>query len=128
MIDLRLKSFAAPYQTIEFPLLRAVIVEFGDFTVGCGEAIRDAAARHGPRVRAGVHVGEVEFAGGGLRAVALHEASRIMGKTGAGEILVSEMTRALVELSGFAFDDRGPQRLRGLEGERRLYAFRADRA
>jgi hypothetical protein len=34
MIDLRLKSFAAPDQTIEFPLLRAEIVELGDFTIG----------------------------------------------------------------------------------------------
>jgi hypothetical protein len=34
MIDLRLKSFAAPDQTIELPLLRAEIVELGDFTVG----------------------------------------------------------------------------------------------
>lgn len=34
MIDLRLKSFAAPDQTIEFPLLKAEIVEVGDFTVG----------------------------------------------------------------------------------------------
>jgi Adenylate and Guanylate cyclase catalytic domain len=54
------------------------------------EAIRDAAARHGLRVRAGVHVGEVEFAGGDVRGVAVHEAARIMGKAGAGEILVSE--------------------------------------
>lgn len=34
MIDLRLKNFAAPDQTIELPLLRAEIVELGDFTVG----------------------------------------------------------------------------------------------
>ncbi len=34
VIDLRLKNFAAPDQTIELPLLRAEIVELGDFTVG----------------------------------------------------------------------------------------------
>jgi class 3 adenylate cyclase len=92
------------------------------------EAIRDAAIRHGLRVRAGVHVGEVEFAGGDVRGVAVHEASRIMGRAAAGEILVSETTRALAQPSGFAFDDRGLHTLKGLEGDRRLYAFRADGA
>jgi class 3 adenylate cyclase len=89
-------------------------------------AIGDAAARHGLRVRAGVHVGEVQFAGGDVRGVAVHEAARIMAKAAAGEILVSEATRALAQPSGFAFDDRGLQRLKGLEGERHLYAYLAD--
>ena len=87
------------------------------------EAIRDGAARHGLRVRAGVHVGEVQFAGGDVRGVAVHEAVRIMGEAAAGEILVSETTRALVQARDFAFDDRGMHMLKGLEGERRLYAF-----
>jgi class 3 adenylate cyclase len=90
------------------------------------EAIRDAAARNGLRVRAGVHVGEVQFAGGDVRGVAVHEAARIMAKAAAGEILVSEATRALAQPSGFAFEDRGLQRLKGLEGERHLYGYLAD--
>jgi class 3 adenylate cyclase len=90
------------------------------------EAIMDAAARHGLRVRAGVHVGEVEFAAGDVRGVAVHEAARIMGQAAAGEILVSETTRALAQPSGFGFDDRGPHTLKGLEGERRLYAYAGD--
>jgi class 3 adenylate cyclase len=90
------------------------------------EAIRDAATRHGLRVRAGVHVGEVQFAGGDVRGVAVHEAARIIAKAAAGEILVSEATRALAQPSGFAFEDRGLQRLKGLEGERHLYAYLAD--
>jgi class 3 adenylate cyclase len=92
------------------------------------QAIRDAAGRHGLRVRAGVHVGEVEFAGGDVRGVAVHEAARIMGRAAAGEILVSETTRTLAQPSGFAFDDRGPHTLKGLEGERRLYAFLPERS
>jgi class 3 adenylate cyclase len=86
-------------------------------------AIRDAAGHHNLRLRAGVHVGEVEFAGGSIRGVAVHEAARIMGEAAASEILVSETTRALTHPSGFAFDDRGLHTLRGLEGERRLYAL-----
>jgi class 3 adenylate cyclase len=90
------------------------------------KAIMDGAARHGLRVRAGVHVGEVEYAGGNVRGVAVHEAARIMGKAAAGETLVSETTRALAQPSGFRFDDRGMHTLKGLEGERHLYAYLAD--
>ena len=89
------------------------------------EAIRDTAARHGLRIRAGVHVGEVEVAGDDVRGVAVHEAARIMERAAAGEILVSETTRALAQPSGLSFDDRGLQTLKGLEGERHLYAFLA---
>jgi class 3 adenylate cyclase len=130
--------------TGHFAAARSVLDRFGGreiYTTGDGivatfdgpanalraaEGIKDSAARHRLRVRAGVHVGEVEFAGGDVRGVAVHEAARIMGKAAAGEILVSETTRALVQPSGFAFDDRGTHTLKGLEGERRLYAFLAD--
>jgi hypothetical protein len=37
------------------------------------------------------------------------------------------VTRALAQPSGFAFDDRGLQKLKGLEGESRLYAYLGDR-
>jgi class 3 adenylate cyclase len=90
------------------------------------EAIKDTAARHGLRIRAGVHVGEVEFAGGDVRGIAVHETARIMGRAAAGEILVSETTRVLAQPSGFAFTDRGLHRLKGLQGDWRLYAFLAD--
>jgi class 3 adenylate cyclase len=132
--------------TGHFAAARSVLDRFGGreiYTTGDGivatfdgpanalraaEGIKDSAARHGLRLRAGVHVGEVEFAGGDVRGVAVHEAARIMGKAAAGEILVSETTRALAQPSGFAFDDKGLHTLKGLEGDRRLYAFLADRA
>jgi class 3 adenylate cyclase len=89
----------------------------------CAEAIRRSAARQGLRVRAGVHVGEVELVGGSLRGVAVHEAARIMGKAGADEILVSETTRVLALTSGLGFEDRGTHELKGLAGEWRLHAL-----
>ena len=55
----------------------------------------------------------------------MHEAARVMGEADAGEILVSETTRALAEPSGLVFEDRGPHELKGLEGKRRLYAYLA---
>jgi class 3 adenylate cyclase len=89
----------------------------------CARAIRRSAARQGLRIRAGVHVGEVELVGGNVRGVAVHEAARIMGKAGADEILVSETTRVLALTSGLEFDDRGTHKLKGLAGEWRLHAL-----
>jgi class 3 adenylate cyclase len=89
----------------------------------CAAAVRRSAARQGLRIRAGVHVGEVELVGGRLRGVAVHEAARIMGKAGVNEILVSETTRVLALTSGLQFDDRGTHELKGLAGEWRLHAL-----
>jgi class 3 adenylate cyclase len=79
-------------------------------------------------VRAGVHVGEVELVGDDVRGVAVHEAARIMAAAGTGEILVSDLTRALAGSSGLAFEDRGAHELKGLEGAWRLYAYVDDSA
>ncbi len=91
--------------------------------VQCAAAICRAATREGLQIRAGVHVGEVEMVAGDLRGVAVHEAARIMAAAGDDEILVSEITRALALTSGAAFEDRGVHRLKGLDGEWRLFAY-----
>jgi class 3 adenylate cyclase len=89
----------------------------------CAQAIRRSAARQGLRIRAGVHVGEVELVAGGVRGVAVHEAARIMGEAGADEILVSETTRVLALASDLEFEERGTHALKGLAGEWRLHAL-----
>jgi len=92
----------------------------------CAVAIGRAAMREGLHVRAGVHVGEVDLVGTDVRGVAVHEAARIMAKAGADEILVSEITRTLALTSGLVFEDRGTNRLKGLPGAWRLFAYVAD--
>ena len=92
----------------------------------CAAAIVRAAEAEGLHVRAAVHVGEVEVVGRGVRGVAVHEAARIMGQAGAGEILVSERTRMFAG-SDLAFDDHGTHELKGLDGEWRLSRFVAGR-
>ena len=92
----------------------------------CAAEIRRLAAREGIHVRAGVHVGEVELVGDDVRGVAVHEAARIAALAGEDEILVSEITQTLALTSGLRFEDRGTHSLRGLEGERRLYAYSVD--
>ncbi|MDQ4108237.1 MAG: hypothetical protein M3138_05440 [Actinomycetota bacterium] len=89
----------------------------------CAAAIADAARREGVRIRAGVHIGEVELVGEDVRGVAVHEAARIMAQARANEILVSETTRALALSAGLSFEDRGTHDLKGLPGEWRLYAL-----
>lgn len=92
--------------------------------IHCAAAIRAGAEAIGVAIRAGVHVGEVELVGlddiGGL---AVHEAARVMAAAGANEILVSETTRALSLGAGVAFEDRGVHQLKGLEGNRQLFAY-----
>jgi class 3 adenylate cyclase len=82
-----------------------------------------AARDLGLDIRAGVHVGEVELVGDDIRGVAVHEAERVCGSARAGEVLVSETTRALALASGLDFEDRGTHELKGIPGERRLFAF-----
>jgi class 3 adenylate cyclase len=87
----------------------------------CASAIRRTSQREGLKIRASVHVGEVELVGTDVRGVAVHQAARIMDAAGADEILVSDLTRVLA--TGLAFEDRGDRQLKGLDGEWRLAAF-----
>jgi class 3 adenylate cyclase len=74
------------------------------------------------RVRAGVHIGEVLERKGSLRGIAVHVAARVMTEAAGGEVLVSETVRDIVAGSGLRFIDRGVYKLKGIEGERRLFA------
>lgn len=89
----------------------------------CAAAIQRLAHRDGLRMRAGVHIGEVELVDDDVRGVTVHAASRIVAAAGADEILVSELTRTIAETSGLQFEDRGVHELKGLDGEWRLAAF-----
>jgi class 3 adenylate cyclase len=94
--------------------------------VRCASAIRSAANAQGLRIRAGIHVGEVESSGDDIRGLAVHEAARVMAIAGPDEILVSETTKALSIASGLEFEDRGEHDLKGIEGPRRLFAYVGD--
>jgi class 3 adenylate cyclase len=92
----------------------------------CAVAIRRTAALEGLRIRASVHVGEVELVGTDVRGIAVHEAARILGVADADEILASATTCSLAHNSGFVFRDRGSYVLKGLQGERQLFAAHED--
>jgi class 3 adenylate cyclase len=89
----------------------------------CAAAIQDTAHTHEMPVRIGVHVGEVELTSNGARGIAVHEVARIAAAAGPGEILTSEATRGLSMGAGLEFEDRGVHQLKGIDEQRRLFAF-----
>lgn len=58
-----------------------------------------------------------------MRGIAVHEAARVMATAEPGEVLVSDMTRALAGAAGLRFEDRGLHTFKGIEGEWRLAAY-----
>jgi pimeloyl-ACP methyl ester carboxylesterase/class 3 adenylate cyclase len=74
------------------------------------------------QVRAGLHIGEVRQDGGLLRGIAVHIAARVMSQAQGDEILVSETVRDVVAGANLTFSDRGVRELKGIEGQRRLFA------
>jgi len=92
----------------------------------CAVAIQGLARRDGLRMRAGVHIGEIELVDDDIRGVTVHEASRVMAAAEADEILVSSLTRTIAETSGLRFEDRGAHELKGLDGTWQLSAYIAE--
>jgi class 3 adenylate cyclase len=86
--------------------------------VAATEGIRDL----GLQIRAGLHTGEVEIAGGDVRGIAVHIGSRVAGLAGPGEVLVSRTVADLVAGSGIVLAERGEHELKGVSGTWLVYA------
>jgi len=89
--------------------------------IRCAVAIRQALRGLDLGVRVGLHAGECERVGPGLRGVAVHVGARISALASADEILVSSTIRDLVAGSGIAFDDAGRHELKGVQEPWQLY-------
>jgi class 3 adenylate cyclase len=87
-------------------------------------AIRAELAEHGLQIRAGLHTGEVELVGDDLGGIAVHLAARVLAQAGPGEVLCSRTVKDLVAGAGFAFEDRGRRRLKGVPDSWQLYAVK----
>lgn len=94
--------------------------------VRCGEALIRALATISMPIRVGIHSGEVELAGQHLRGIAVHAAARVLSLAGPDEVLVSGTTRELAEGSGLRFHSRGRHAMKGLAGEREVFALDSD--
>jgi class 3 adenylate cyclase len=91
--------------------------------VDCAAAITARVSTIGLQIRAGLHTGDVELVPEDVRGVAVHLASRIMDEAAPGEVLVSGVTRELLAGSHLTFESRGLHRLKGIDGERELFAL-----
>lgn len=83
--------------------------------IRCASAIRGALETIGLDVRIGLHAGECERVGTGLRGLAVHIGARVGGLASPGEILVTSTVRDLVAGSGIEFEDAGTHRLKGID-------------
>jgi pimeloyl-ACP methyl ester carboxylesterase len=90
--------------------------------IRCARSVVYAVSALGLEVRAGVHTGECEVIGDKLAGVAVHIGARVAACAGPGEVLVSSTVGDLIAGSGIELADRGAHALKGVEGERRLYA------
>jgi len=91
--------------------------------VRCAAAMMDALQDLEIRIRAGLHTGEVELTAGNLHGIAVHTAARVSALAGPGEVLVSSVTRDLLDGSGLVFEQRGVHELKGLSGARPVFAL-----
>lgn len=91
--------------------------------VECAAAIAGRVRSLGIEIRAGLHTGEVELVPGDVRGVAVHMAARIMALAEPSQVLVSSVTRDLLAGSGHTFESRGRHELKGIGGERELFAL-----
>lgn len=75
--------------------------------VRCAIAAGEAVRQLGLEIRAGVHTGEVELAGAGVRGMVVHVGARIAASAQPGEVLVS---RTVKDRVGFGDRIRGSRR------------------
>lgn len=91
--------------------------------VRCAAAMVAAVEDLGIQIRAGLHTGDVELSAGNLHGIAVHAAARVSALAGPGEVLVSAVTRDLLDGSGLVFEERGVHELKGLSGARPVFAL-----
>ena len=90
--------------------------------VRCALALGTAARQIGLPLRAGLHTGEIEVRGDDVGGIAVHVAARVMGQSGADEVLVSRVVTDLVAGAELKFAERGSFGLKGIPGSWDLFA------
>jgi class 3 adenylate cyclase/alpha-beta hydrolase superfamily lysophospholipase len=91
--------------------------------IRCAAEIARQMHRLGPEIRAGIHTGECELEGDRVSGIAVHVGARIAALAAPGEVLVSGTVIDLVAGSELRFQERNPATLKGIPGERQLYAL-----
>ena len=90
--------------------------------IECAGSIIDHLAPLDLRIRAAVHMGEVEVMDGKVGGLTVHVASRALAQAGPGEILVTRTVREVTAGADVTFHDRGVHEFKGVPGPWDLYA------
>jgi class 3 adenylate cyclase len=93
--------------------------------IECASRLVREVSPLGFELRAGVHSGECELRGDDVGGLAVHIASRVADRAGAGEVLASSTVKDLVVGSGIGFAERGTEELKGVPGEWSLFAVQS---
>lgn len=93
--------------------------------VRCAQEIVRAVRPLDLEVRAGLHTGEIEMMDTDVGGIAVHIASRIAQRAGAGEVLASSTVKDLIAGAGLSFAEHGTAELKGLSEPMRLFSARA---
>jgi class 3 adenylate cyclase len=89
--------------------------------VHCARSIADGMRELGIQIRAGVHVGEVEYEGDDITGISVAIGARVGALAGPSEVLVSRTVKDLTAGSGFTFEDAGEHELKGVPDRWQLY-------
>jgi class 3 adenylate cyclase len=89
--------------------------------IHCAKSIVTALRSLGLQIRAGIHTGEVEIAGGRHPGIAVHITSRVASLAGTDDIVVLRTIKDIVAGSGITFDDFGIHVLKGVPDDWQLY-------
>jgi class 3 adenylate cyclase/streptogramin lyase len=92
--------------------------------IRCAVAAANAVRELGIEIRAGVSFGQLEMVEGKAGGLIVNTAARVMSVAGPGEVLVPAATKDLLPGAGISFSDHGVHRLKGIEGEVRLFAVK----
>src|SRR5690349_16605632 len=87
----------------------------------CAFALIDELRVLGLDVRAGIHTGEIERRADGVGGIGVHIAARVLGKAGAGQVLVTRTARDLATGTDLAFRGVGSATLKGVPGQWELF-------
>lgn len=93
--------------------------------VRCATTIIDELAELQLRVRAGVHVGEVEIADGKVAGIGVVIGARVAALAEPGQILVTRTVKDLTAGSGLTFEPAGERELKGVPDRWTLFSVHA---